>query len=157
MKIRRLRVETQVNTFPIVPDDVLCPWIGVLASVNKLPQSALDIHVHICMISRDTCTLTCIMKAMSSRFCSKETRYVCENEPVNVEWSDYLWKGEVLGNRTRDPNLINVQVRVRGDDSTGREVHSLSHQVAPDTPLFGLQPLLDGLERSPTSLHSLGR
>ena len=80
---------------------------------------------------RPTCTI----------FFSKYTtvlKIFCLNKPVNVERGDNLRKGEVLSNGTRDAHLINGQVGVRGDDGTGGEVHSLSHQIPPDTPLFGL-------------------
>ena len=66
--------------------------------------------------------------------------YTCRlcYKPVNVERSNNLWEGEVLCNGTRDTDLINGQVGVRGDDGTSRKVHPLSHQVPTDTPLFGL-------------------
>lgn len=77
------------------------------------------------------------------------------HKPVDVERCDNLREGEILSNGTRDSDLIDGQVGVRCDDGTGGKVHSLPHQVATDTTLFGLQSLLDGLEWSTTSLHSL--
>ena len=65
-------------------------------------------------------------------------KYIDIHKPVDIERSDDLWKGEVLGNGARDTDLINGQVGVRGDDGTSREVHSLPHQVTTDTTLLGL-------------------
>ena len=65
-------------------------------------------------------------------------KYIDIDKPVDIERRDNLWKGQVLGDGARDTDLINGQVGVRGDDSTSREVHSLTHQVTTDTTLLGL-------------------
>ena len=67
-----------------------------------------------------------------------QTESKLEIEPVNVKRSDNLGEREVLSNGTRNADLVNCQVGVWCDDSSGREVHPFPHQVSSDTPLFGL-------------------
>ena len=77
------------------------------------------------------------------------------HSPLLVEWSHHLRKGEVLSNGPGHAHLIDVKVGVRRDDSTGREVHSLPHQVPTHPTFLALQTLLDRLEWPPAPLQSL--
>lgn len=56
--------------------------------------------------------------------------------PVNVKGSDNLWEGHVGCDGPWDAYLVNLQVGVWGDNSSGREVHTLAHEVPSDTTLF---------------------
>lgn len=58
--------------------------------------------------------------------------------PVNVKGCDNLREGHVCGNRTGNSHLVDLQVRIRRDDSSGREVHTLPHQITSDTSFFTL-------------------
>lgn len=78
-----------------------------------------------------------------------------EGPPVDVEGSDNLGKGHVGGDGAGNADLVDGEVGVGGDDSAGREVHSLAHQVSSHTAFLALQPLLQGLEGTPGLLHGL--
>ena len=40
MKVGGFWVETQVNTLPVVSDDVLCPWVDIVTFANQFLQPA---------------------------------------------------------------------------------------------------------------------
>lgn len=77
--------------------------------------------------------------------------------PLHVERCHNLWDSQVLSDGTRHSHLINFQVGVWCNHCSGREVHSLSHEITSHTSLFTLQSLLDRLQRTPPSLESLSR
>lgn len=77
--------------------------------------------------------------------------------PVNVKRSNNLRESHVGSDGSRDAHLIDLQVGVWGDDSSGGEVHTLPHEVPSDTAFFPLQPLLDGFQRAARLLHRLRR
>lgn len=76
---------------------------------------------------------------------------------VDVERRHDLGKSQVLGDGSGDSDLVNSQVRIRGDDGSRGEVHTLSHQVTTNPALLSLEPGLEGLERSAGLLHGLGQ
>jgi hypothetical protein len=51
--------------------------------------------------------------------------------------------GKVLGDKLRDSHLIDTEVRVRGDDGSSREVHTLSREVSSEAALLALQALAE--------------
>ena len=63
--------------------------------------------------------------------------------PINIERSDNLGKCEVLSDGTGYSDLVNAQVGVGSDDSAGREIHPLPHEIASHSSFFALQSLLD--------------
>ena len=79
------------------------------------------------------------------------------DRPLDVEGRHDVGKRQVLGDRHRHADLVDAQVRVRRDDSPAGEVDALAHQVAADTALLRLQPLLDRLERPAGLLDRLKR
>ena len=62
-------------------------------------------------------------------------------QALNVVAGDPVWEGECGGHMDGHPDLIDCQIRVRGDDSATREVHPLARQVPPEAPLLTLEPL----------------
>lgn len=75
--------------------------------------------------------------------------------PVNVKGCDNLREGHVCSNGTGNSHLVNLQVGVRRDDSSGRKVYTLAHQITSDTSFLPLKPLLDGFQRAARLLHCL--
>ena len=57
---------------------------------------------------------------------------------VDIERSHDLRKGEVLCDRSGYSDLIDPEVRVRGDYSTSWEINTFSHQVSSDPSFFTL-------------------
>lgn len=66
--------------------------------------------------------------------------------PVNVKGCDDLWEGHVGSYGAGNSHLVNLQVGVRCDDSSGREVHTLAHQITSDTSFLTFKPLLQGFQ-----------
>ncbi len=62
-------------------------------------------------------------------------------QALNVVAGDSVGEGECGSHMDGHPNLIDCQIRVRGDDSATREVHSLAGQVSSEAALLTLQPL----------------
>lgn len=75
--------------------------------------------------------------------------------PVNVKGCDDLREGHVCSYGAGNSHLVDLQVGVRCDDSTGREVHTLTHQITSDTSFLTLKPLFEGFQRAPRLLHCL--
>ena len=65
---------------------------------------------------------------------------------INVLWSDCLRNGKVHCNRYGDPQLIKLKNGVRSNDSSGTEVHSLSHKVSSQSPFLPSQSRSDCLQ-----------
>lgn len=65
--------------------------------------------------------------------------------PSLVKWCDNFRVCEVVGDTPWHAYLIDAEVWVWCDDSSGREIHALPHQITANTTLFTLQPLLYGL------------
>ena len=59
--------------------------------------------------------------------------------------------------KLKETDLVDSQIRIRRDDSSGREIDSLAHQVASDATFLAFQASLDGLQRSAGLLHGLGQ
>ena len=55
----------------------------------------------------------------------------------------------------RHSDLVQVQVGISSDDGTSGEIHTLSHQVASETPFFALQTGSDRLHRTTGLLQRL--
>ena len=66
-----------------------------------------------------------------------------------------LGVGQVHGYALRNANLIELQIWVTSDDSTGREVDTLPHQVPTETTFFALQTGTNGLHRATRLLQRL--
>lgn len=64
--------------------------------------------------------------------------------PVDVKRSDNFWKCHIGCDGSWDAHLVDLQVGVWGDDSSGREVHTLAHEVAADSAFFPFEALFDG-------------
>ena len=66
-----------------------------------------------------------------------------------------LGVGQVHGYALWNANLIELQIWVTGDDSTGREVDTLPHQVPTQTTFLALQTSTDSLDRATGLLERL--
>ena len=66
-----------------------------------------------------------------------------------------LGVGQVHGYALRNANLIELQIWVTSDDSTGREVDTLPHQVPTQTTFLALQTSTDSLDRATGLLERL--
>mmetsp|Transcript_8511 Transcript_8511/g.14301 ORF Transcript_8511/g.14301 Transcript_8511/m.14301 type:complete len:454 (-) Transcript_8511:782-2143(-) len=64
--------------------------------------------------------------------------------------------GEDERHTTRHTDLVDTQVGVGCDDRTGREVHTLAHEVASDASLLAAQALAKGLQRTTCLLGLAG-
>mmetsp|Transcript_62514 Transcript_62514/g.165895 ORF Transcript_62514/g.165895 Transcript_62514/m.165895 type:complete len:232 (-) Transcript_62514:826-1521(-) len=69
-------------------------------------------------------------------------------DPVDVVRCHSLGEGEIQGHGSRNEHLLRVCVRVSANDAPRAEIHTLTHEVPSQTPLFGLQPGTDRVERS---------
>lgn len=58
--------------------------------------------------------------------------------PVDIKGRDDFWEGHVGCDGSRDADLVDLQVGIWGDDSSGGEVHTLAHEVTSNSPLFAL-------------------
>lgn len=58
--------------------------------------------------------------------------------PVNVKGCDDFWEGHIGCDGSWDTDLVDLQVGIWGDDSSGGEVHTLAHEVTSNSPLFAL-------------------
>lgn len=141
VEITGLGMKPQVNSLSVVTDDVFGPWVLIsspshqfLHSVEKKIQNKIYLFP---------------IKGTSSLFSKSFTNlrflfscfFLVFDPPVNVEWSDQVWKCHVLGNGAWNTDLINSEVWIWGDDSSCREINTLSHEVTPDATLFTLQSL----------------
>ena len=108
-------------------------------------------HVHV-----RTCIYTCMYIAGSdnfqnhmivdfhtSNFCrySQSLPNTHTHTPVNIERSDNFGKRKILSDGTGHPDLVDTQIGVWSNDSSGREVHSLSHQISSHSALLTLKSL----------------
>lgn len=66
-----------------------------------------------------------------------------QNSPVYVEWRHNFWESQVLSDSLWYTDLIDPQVRIRGDDCTRWEVDSLTHQVTTYSTFLAFQTLLN--------------
>lgn len=64
---------------------------------------------------------------------------------LDVEGCDSLREGQVESNAPWYTQLIDADVGIPSNDGTGREIHTLAHQVATNPPTFPLQSLRNGL------------
>ena len=62
-------------------------------------------------------------------------------QALDVVAGDSVGEGERGGQMDGHPDLVDCQIRVRGDDGAPREVHPFARQVPPEAALFALQPL----------------
>lgn len=65
-------------------------------------------------------------------------KYISQPVPVNIKGCDDFWEGHVGCDGSWYAHLVDLQVGVRGDDSSGGEVHTLSHEVTSDSPFLPL-------------------
>lgn len=75
-------------------------------------------------------------------------------QTLDVEVSDGFWEGQSPGDAAWDTDLVQGQVGITGDDSTGGEVHTLAHQVLPQSTLLTLQTGAYGLDGTTTLMLS---
>uniref|UniRef100_A0A2P2KW25 Uncharacterized protein MANES_01G151000 n=1 Tax=Rhizophora mucronata TaxID=61149 RepID=A0A2P2KW25_RHIMU len=73
-------------------------------------------------------------------------------QPFNVVWSHSFWIREIQSNTPWYSKLINVNDWIRCNNCPCREVHTLSHQVAPNSAFLGLKPTAYGFDRPSRSL-----
>ena len=76
-------------------------------------------------------------------------------EVLDVVRRDALRVGQSPRDRERDADLVERQVGVTGDDSSGGKVDALAHQVAAQPPLFALESRPDRLDGSSRFLQRL--
>lgn len=75
--------------------------------------------------------------------------------PVDVKRRDDFWKRHVGRDGPRDAHLVNLQVGVWGDDSSGRKVHALAHEVTSDSAFLPFKALFYGFQGTARLLHCL--
>ena len=66
-----------------------------------------------------------------------------------------LREGQVHRNTLWHAYLVQLEVRVPGNDCTSREVYTLSHKVTAQTTLFTLQTSTNGFDRAARLLQCL--
>lgn len=169
VKITGLGVETQVNAIAVVPDDVLGSRVLAVPPAHQLLKPGRDRGPSTKHAPKARCrpsakqepellhSLQCSLPLAPSPCPSVPGpgRASERSAPVNVEGGDDLCEGHVGGDGARHADLVDGEVGVGGDDGAGREVHPLAHQVPPHAAFLALQPLLQGLERTPRLLHGL--
>ena len=64
-----------------------------------------------------------------------------------------LGECEIGGNLRRNAEFVELNVGVRCDNGTGREVNALAHKVAANTTLLGSQTRLEGTQRTTRTLN----
>lgn len=64
--------------------------------------------------------------------------------PVNIKRRDDFWKCHIGCDGSWYAHLVNLQVGVWGDDSSGRKVHTLAHEVTSDSAFFPFKALFYG-------------
>ncbi|KAH3683660.1 hypothetical protein WICPIJ_005344 [Wickerhamomyces pijperi] len=74
---------------------------------------------------------------------------------LDVEWSDCFWVCQGTGNTLWNTDLIQLQVRITGNNSTSREINTLPHQVTSDTTFLTLKTSTDGLDWTTRLLQGL--
>uniref|UniRef100_A0A6C0L9X3 Uncharacterized protein n=1 Tax=viral metagenome TaxID=1070528 RepID=A0A6C0L9X3_9ZZZZ len=75
---------------------------------------------------------------------------------VAIEDGHTLRASQVHSNLFRNAELSDGNVRVRSNNGTGREFHTLALDVVPDTSFLAAQALLNGLEGAAISLSRRG-
>ena len=78
------------------------------------------------------------------------------HQAITVVGRDNLGLGEVRGNLLRDTQFIDINVGVGRNHRTGREVHTLTHEVTTHTTRLGTETGLQGLERATRPLGGRG-
>lgn len=64
--------------------------------------------------------------------------------PVNIKRRDDFWKCHIGCDGSWHTHLVDLQVGVWGDDSSGRKVHTLAHEVTTDSAFFPFKALFYG-------------
>mmetsp|Transcript_19703 Transcript_19703/g.55021 ORF Transcript_19703/g.55021 Transcript_19703/m.55021 type:complete len:611 (-) Transcript_19703:453-2285(-) len=75
---------------------------------------------------------------------------------VDVKGGDPIGDRQVHSHGSRNPDLVNSQVGIGGNDGARRKVDTLSHEVPAQPSLLSLEALLQGLEGTATALRDLG-
>lgn len=65
---------------------------------------------------------------------------------LDISASDYLIDSDNLGHVFGNDNFIRPKVRIRRNDSPGREIGPLAGQILPETALLALQPVTEGFD-----------
>mmetsp|Transcript_11451 Transcript_11451/g.22494 ORF Transcript_11451/g.22494 Transcript_11451/m.22494 type:complete len:848 (-) Transcript_11451:1065-3608(-) len=103
---------------------------------NVIRVAVTQIHFQTLIVDNVACTGVLVRTILDKSF-----------EALEVERGDSLWHGQIESNRPGHTDLVNTQVGICRNHSTGRKIHTFTHEVTTHTTLLTNKTLTKRFQR----------
>jgi hypothetical protein len=104
-------------------------------------------HIGIHIFERDGALIILQKHGFCARVFGWAVAYV-HQETISVVWVDHFRLGQICGNLERNSEFVHINIGVRSNDRTSREIDTFPHEIPAYSAGLCTHSRLEGLERS---------